>query len=295
MTRIREAILVEGRYDVNTVRQVVDTVVLESGGFRIFNNKDQLKLLRRIAETRGLIVLTDSDGAGFVIRNYLKGALPKGCVKQAYVPDIAGKERRKRHGSKEGKLGVEGMRPAVLLEALRRAGATFADEGAAECPGDPITKADLFALGLTGGTDSAAKRRALLKQLDLPEHLTPNGMLEALNLLYSREEFLSRMVKLSKSGRKRAIDRVRQHSPKRQCYNFLFVCDNRQKEEIEVRAFLVGRRPCRGVPVDYFLLVEEWDALWGVLRHPRGERRGAERDPRDHRLAVWDACRCCPS
>ena len=111
MTRIREAILVEGRYDVNTVRQVVDTVVLESGGFRIFNNKDQLKLLRRIAETRGLIVLTDSDGAGFVIRNYLKGALPKGCVKQAYVPDIAGKERRKRHGSKEGKLGVEGMRP----------------------------------------------------------------------------------------------------------------------------------------------------------------------------------------
>ena len=107
MTRIREAILVEGRYDVNTVRQVVDTVVLESGGFRIFNNKDQLKLLRRIAETRGLIVLTDSDGAGFVIRNYLKGALPKGCVKQAYVPDIAGKERRKRHGSKEGKLGVE--------------------------------------------------------------------------------------------------------------------------------------------------------------------------------------------
>ena len=195
MTRIREAILVEGRYDVNTVRQVVDTVVLESGGFRIFNNKDQLKLLRRIAETRGLIVLTDSDGAGFVIRNYLKGALPKGCVKQAYVPDIAGKERRKRHGSKEGKLGVEGMRPAVLLEALRRAGATFADEGAAECPGDPITKVDLFALGLTGGTDSAAKRRALLKQLDLPEHLTPNGMLEALNLLYSREEFLSRMVK----------------------------------------------------------------------------------------------------
>ncbi len=140
-------------------------------------------------------MLTDSDGAGFVIRNYLKGALPRDRVKQAYIPDIPGKERRKRTPGKEGKLGVEGMRPAVLLEALRRAGATFADEGAKECPGDPITKADLFALGLTGGTDSAAKRRALLKQLDLPEHLTPNGMLEALNLLYSREEFLSRMVK----------------------------------------------------------------------------------------------------
>lgn len=151
MTRIREAILVEGRYDVNTVRQVVDTVVLESGGFRIFNNKDQLKLLRRIAETRGLIVLTDSDGAGFVIRNYLKGALPKGCVKQAYVPDIAGKERRKRHGSKEGKLGVEGMRPQVILDALRRAGATFAQQDESETPVHPvITKADFYEWGLSG-------------------------------------------------------------------------------------------------------------------------------------------------
>lgn len=187
MTRIREAILVEGRYDVNTVRQVVDTVVLESGGFRIFNNKDQLKLLRRIAETRGLIVLTDSDGAGFVIRNYLKGALPKGCVKQAYVPDIAGKERRKRHGSKEGKLGVEGMRPEVLLEALRRCGATFLD-GTEETARtrEPITKADLVAWGLSGGADSAARRQALLRRLDLPERLTANGMLEALNLLYDR-------------------------------------------------------------------------------------------------------------
>ena len=193
--RIKEAIVVEGRYDKNTLSQVVDAVILETSGFGVFKDSEKLALLRRLAQKQGLIILTDSDGAGFVIRNYLKGALPKGCVKQAYVPDIAGKERRKRHGSKEGKLGVEGMRPAVLLEALRRAGATFADEGAAECPGDPITKADLFALGLTGGTDSAAKRRALLKQLDLPEHLTPNGMLEALNLLYSREEFLSRMVK----------------------------------------------------------------------------------------------------
>ena len=121
MTRIREAILVEGRYDVNTVRQIVDTIVLESGGFRIFNDKEQLKLLRRIAVTRGLIVLTDSDGAGFVIRNYLKGALPAGSIKQAYIPDIPGKERRKRHGSKEGKLGVEGMRPEIILEELRRA------------------------------------------------------------------------------------------------------------------------------------------------------------------------------
>ena len=192
---IREVIVVEGRYDKNALSQVVDATIITLGGFAVFNDREKLAFLRRLAAQRGLIVLTDSDGAGFVIRNYLKGALPRDRVKQAYIPDIPGKERRKRTPGKEGKLGVEGMRPAVLLEALRRAGATFADEGAAECPGDPITKADLFALGLTGGTDSAAKRRALLKQLDLPEHLTPNGMLEALNLLYSREEFLSRMVK----------------------------------------------------------------------------------------------------
>ena len=188
MTRIREAILVEGRYDVNTVRQVVDTVVLESGGFRIFNNKDQLKLLRRIAETRGLIVLTDSDGAGFVIRNYLRGAIDPSQVKHAYIPDIAGKERRKRTASKEGKLGVEGMCPDVLLEALRRAGATIEGEETMAA-GARITKADLYAAGLTGGADSRAARQRLLAQLDLPEHLSTNALLEVLNALMTREEF----------------------------------------------------------------------------------------------------------
>ena len=189
MTRIREAILVEGRYDVNTVRQVVDTVVLESGGFRIFNNKDQLKLLRRIAETRGLIVLTDSDGAGFVIRNYLKGALPKGCVKQAYVPDIVGKERRKRHGSKEGKLGVEGMRPQVILDALRRAGATFAQQDESEMPVHPvITKADFYEWGLSGRPDSTARRAAVLHALDLPAHMTANALLEFINAVGTHEQ-----------------------------------------------------------------------------------------------------------
>lgn len=189
---IREVIVVEGRYDKNALSQVVDATIITLGGFAVFNDREKLVFLRRLAEQRGLIVLTDSDGAGFVIRNYLKGALPRNRVKQAYIPDIPGKERRKRTPGKEGKLGVEGMKPAVLLEALRRAGATFADEETVgERRKDPITKADLFALGLTGGTDSAAKRRALLKRMDLPEHLTPNGMLEALNLLYGREEFLS--------------------------------------------------------------------------------------------------------
>ena len=192
---IREVIVVEGRYDKNALSQVVDATIITLGGFAVFNDREKLAFLRRLAEQRGLIVLTDSDGAGFVIRNYLKGALPRDRVKQAYIPDIPGKERRKRTPGKEGKLGVEGMRPAVLLEALRRAGATFADEAAEHPKRGGITKGDLYEWGLAGGAGSAEKRKALLKRLDLPEHLTPNGMLEALNLLYSREEFLSRMVK----------------------------------------------------------------------------------------------------
>ena len=187
MRRIQEVIVVEGRYDKNTLSQVVEATVITLGGFSIFNDREKLAFLRRLAEERGLILLTDSDGAGFVIRNYLKGALPKDRVKQAYIPDIHGKERRKRRAGKEGKLGVEGMRPEVLLEALRRCGATFLD-GTEETARtrEPITKADLVAWGLSGGADSAARRQALLRRLDLPERLTANGMLEALNLLYDR-------------------------------------------------------------------------------------------------------------
>lgn len=193
MRAIKEVIVVEGRYDKNALAQVVDATIITLGGFSVFNDKEKLAFLRRLAEKQGgLIVLTDSDGAGFVIRNYLKGALPKELVKQAYIPDIQGKERRKRAPGKEGKLGVEGMRPEVLVEALRRAGATFLDEaGETPAQGAPITKADLFALGFTGSANSAEKRKALLRKLDLPEHLTANGLLEALNLLYDRESFFS--------------------------------------------------------------------------------------------------------
>ena len=201
MKKVKEVIVVEGRYDKNALSQVVDATVITLGGFSVFNDKEKLAFLRRLAEKQGLIVLTDSDGAGFVIRHYLKGALPKELVKQAYIPDIYGKERRKRTPGKEGKLGVEGMKPDVLLAALARAGATFLDEengtGAA---GEPITKADLFELGLTGGPDSAAKRQAILRELELPEHLTANGLLEALNLLYSRESFLEFAKKLLING-----------------------------------------------------------------------------------------------
>ena len=198
MRKIKEVIVVEGRYDKNALSQVVDATVVTLGGFSVFNDREKLAFLRRLAEKQGLIILTDSDGAGFVIRNYLKGALPKEQVKQAYIPDIHGKERRKRSPGKEGKLGVEGMKPDVLLEALRRGGATFLDGEEEAAPArEPITKADLFALSLTGGPDSAAKRQALLKKLDLPEHLTTNGLLEALNLLYTREELLSQLDELS--------------------------------------------------------------------------------------------------
>ena len=190
MLRIQEAIVVEGRYDKNALSQVVDTVILETAGFGVFRNGELLSLLRRLAERRGLIVLTDSDGAGFLIRNHLKGALPPDRVKHAYIPDVSGKERRKRTPGKEGKLGVEGMSPAVLEEALRRAGATFLGEEPDPAAREPITKADLYALGLSGGPDAARRRGALLRRLDLPEHMSPNALLPVLNALYRREEFL---------------------------------------------------------------------------------------------------------
>lgn len=187
MVKIREVIVVEGRYDKNTLSQVVDATILETKGFGIFKDKAQLRLLRRAAQARGLIVLTDSDGAGFVIRNYLRGVLPPERVKHAYIPDVPGKERRKAAPGKEGKLGVEGMSPELLLEALRRAGATVEGETAAPTRGR-ITKADLVELGLSGGVGSGEMRLTLLKKLGLPEHMSPNAMLQALNLLYTREE-----------------------------------------------------------------------------------------------------------
>lgn len=187
--KIREVIVVEGRYDKNTLSQVVDAVIVETGGFSVFHNKEKIDYLRRLARERGLILMTDPDGAGFVIRNYLKGSIPPEQIKQAYVPDIRGKERRKQRPGKEGKLGVEGMRPEVLLEALRRAGATF--EGAAPQAartGEEITRADLLDRGLIG-PGSAEKRAALLKTLHLPEHLSTAALVQTLNLLMSREEF----------------------------------------------------------------------------------------------------------
>ena len=169
---------------------------METSGFGIFKDKEKLALLRRVGEKRGLILLTDSDGAGFVIRNYLKGALPKNQVKQAYIPDRPGKEKRKKHPGKEGKLGVEGMSPAVLEQALRQAGATILDGGDEATKAPPLTKADLFAWGLSGGPGSKEKRQALLQALDLPAHLSPNAMLPVLSALYDRQALLETIKKL---------------------------------------------------------------------------------------------------
>lgn len=187
MIKIREAIVVEGRYDKNTLSQVVDAPLFQTDGFRILKDKQQLNLLRSVAEKRGLIVFTDSDGAGFVIRNYLKGAIPADQLKHAYIPEIPGKERRKAAPGKEGLLGVEGMTPEVILDCLRKAGATFEGEAPTTAALD-ITKQDLVELGLSGGKDSSQKRFALLNHLDLPGHMSANAMLRALNLLYTKDE-----------------------------------------------------------------------------------------------------------
>lgn len=186
MIRIKEAIVVEGRYDKNTLSQIVDAVILETSGFSLFKDDEKLALLRKIAKKQGLIVLTDSDGAGFVIRNYIKGTIPTEQVKHAYIPDVYGKERRKRTAGREGKLGVEGMTPEVLLQALIRAGATIEGEEAAK-PWGELTAADLYVLGLTG-PNSAGRRSALLKQLELPEHMSAKALLTVLNALYTPEE-----------------------------------------------------------------------------------------------------------
>lgn len=193
MVRIREAILVEGRYDKNTLSQIVDAPILETAGFGIFKDKKQMALLRQVAEKRGLIVFTDSDGAGFVIRNHIKSAIPGQYLKHAYIPDIPGKERRKSTPGKEGKLGVEGMTKEIILESLRRAGASIEGESCSSL--NAITKQDLMELGLSGGPEASVKRLALLKRLNLPEHMSANAMLQALNLLYSLEE-LTNIMKL---------------------------------------------------------------------------------------------------
>ena len=190
MHSVKEVIVVEGRYDKNTLSQVVDAVIIETSGFGIFNDEAKRRLLRKMAEARGLVVLTDSDGAGFVIRNYIRGCVDPSLVKHAYIPDVFGKERRKAKGSKEGKLGVEGMKPEILLQALIKAGATV-DDISAEERKNHITKADMYARGLSGKPGSNELRKKLLAELGLPERMTADALLEVLNATMDREGFFS--------------------------------------------------------------------------------------------------------
>ena len=187
MLKIKEAIVVEGRYDKNTLSQIVDAPILETSGFGIMKDKQQLKLLRRVAQTRGLIIFTDSDGAGFVIRNFLKGAIEPKYLRHAYIPDIPGKEKRKASPGKEGKLGVEGMTPQIIIDAIRKAGATVLGEENKRTAGN-ITKQDMMELGLSGGQNSSELRKKLMKKLDLPEYMSANALLQAVNLLYTLDE-----------------------------------------------------------------------------------------------------------
>ncbi len=193
MVKIKEAIVVEGRYDKNTLSQIIDAPILETSGFGIFKDKEQMQLLRRVAELRGLIVFTDADGAGFVIRNHIKSAIPAQFLKHAYTPDVFGKERRKARAGKEGKLGVEGMTRDVILESLRRAGATFKDEETAGARQE-ITKADLLDMGLYG-PGSTENRAVLIRKLGFPEKMSTNAFLQAVNLLYSLDELKQALEK----------------------------------------------------------------------------------------------------
>ncbi len=196
MIKLSQAIVVEGRYDKNTLSQIVDTAIFETSGFGIMNDKPMQQLLRKVAIERGLIVFTDSDGAGFVIRSFLKQIIPPQYLLHAYIPDVYGKERRKATPGKEGKLGVEGMTREVILSALMNCGAeqSFGENKA------PITKQLLFSLGLSGKPNSAALRKKLLKKLDLPEHMSANAMLQALDVLYTPEQLSCVVEQLSDIG-----------------------------------------------------------------------------------------------
>ncbi len=197
MIKIDRVVIVEGKYDKIKLNSLIDAVIIETDGFGIFNDKEKQKLIRRLAETKGLLILTDSDSAGFKIRAFIRGIVPSEQIKHAYIPDIFGKEKRKSEPSKEGKLGVEGVKINVITEALRKAG-VFCEETKNTTKRE-ITKLDLYEDGLSGQKDSDALRKKLLKHLDLPERLTSNALLQILNTFLTYEEYKS-AIKEIKNG-----------------------------------------------------------------------------------------------
>ena len=187
MLHLEQAVIVEGKYDKIKLNSIIDGVIITTNGFSVIKDKEKIELIRYFAKKKGIIILTDSDSAGFKIRNYIKGAVQEGKITNVYIPDIFGKEKRKTAPSKEGKLGVEGIDKEILLKAFEKAGILSSETSEKR---DPITKIDLYEAGLTGGKNSSEKRKAVLKRLDMPQLLTTNSMLEILNTMMSREEFM---------------------------------------------------------------------------------------------------------
>ena len=204
MIKIRQAVIVEGKYDKIKLSSIIDAPIIQTDGFGIFRDKELQRLIRRLAQTRGILVLTDSDSAGFKIRNFIGSTVDRSQVFHAYIPDIYGKERRKTAPSKEGKLGVEGVPEAVIVQALENAGVLFQT---VETPERPITKTDFYTLGLSGKKDSAAKRAALLRRFDLPGRLSANALLTVLNCISNYED-LARIVREIEEAEVNASDRT---------------------------------------------------------------------------------------
>lgn len=183
--KLTEAVIVEGKYDKIKLSNIIDAFIIETNGFAVFKDKSKLSFIKRLAKERGIIILTDSDHAGFMIRNYISSGVPKEQIKNVYIPDVFGKEKRKNAPSKEGKLGVEGMTKEVILASLEKAGVS-----STSCVCDnPITTVDFYDLGLTGGANSKAKRKAVCKALDLPEFLSTSSLISCINNFMTKEEF----------------------------------------------------------------------------------------------------------
>ncbi len=199
LLKVDKAIIVEGKYDKIKLSSIIDGVIIVTNGYGIFKDKEKLELIRLYAKKKGIIILTDSDSAGFKIRSYLKGAVPAGSVTNVYIPDIFGKEKRKEKPSAEGKLGVEGIEKKLIIDAFLKAGISF-DECVKKNPEDEITRTDLFELGLMGGTESSLLRKKLLKELMLPEKLSTTGMLEILNTMISKEELIEKIEQIIEKG-----------------------------------------------------------------------------------------------
>ncbi len=186
MIKIKEAVIVEGKYDKIKLATILDAPIVTTDGFRIFKDKEKQKFIRNLAEKRGILILTDSDSAGLMIRSFLGGSIKKEYIKHAYIPELFGKEKRKTEASKEGLLGVEGVSKEIIIKSLEKAGVFTQDS---QVVNDPITKIDLYDDGFFGKDNCAEKRKILLKKVSLPSNLSTNALVQMLNVFMTRDEY----------------------------------------------------------------------------------------------------------